>query len=174
MADSIGGPIFPRTGIQEGHLHFDKENNILWVYNGGLASDITNWSIVGGNGSVGGGFQRWPWKITGTEMSIGFGVQGEQEFIVPASGTITGWAVIIGSASPTPVEFDVVLTNDPFGGADTIDTITVPISSLEFISERGLSFAVVEGGVLSVLQQTQFDPAVHDVKMSGYIDFTPS
>lgn len=55
MADSVGGPVFPRTGIQEGHLHFDKVNNILYVYNGGNPAVDANWSEVGGSGASGEG-----------------------------------------------------------------------------------------------------------------------
>ena len=50
MADSVGAG-FPRTSIQEGHLHFNLNMNILYVYNGGDPYNDANWSQVGGNGS---------------------------------------------------------------------------------------------------------------------------
>lgn len=175
MADSVGSSVFPRTGIQEGHLHFNKDANTLHVYNGGDPSNIVNWSEVGGSGSAiaSSSIQRWPFHMTGTEMSVGFGVSGEVEVIIPVDGTITKWGVIIGTV-PTPVEFDIELIDDPFGGSDPIDIITIPISSTQLITENVLSFVVTANQVIGVFQITTFNPAVHDVKISGYIEFTPS
>lgn len=53
MADSIGGSTLPRTGIQEGWTHFDKDNNILYIYNGGNPAIASNWTVVGGSGATG-------------------------------------------------------------------------------------------------------------------------
>jgi hypothetical protein len=45
MADSVGNG-FPRTGIQEGHLHFRLDENALYMYIGGNPAVDTNWVLV--------------------------------------------------------------------------------------------------------------------------------
>lgn len=172
MADSVGNG-FPITNLNVGWTHYYISRRILYVWNGGDPADESTWSEIGGSSASVIGEQRWPWYLSGADVSVGSGVSGELEFIIPSDGIITGWGVIVGSV-PTPVEFDIELRDDPFGGADPIDIITLPISSTQLVEERNISFVVSAGDVIGIFEDTTLNPAVLDLKISGYIDFTPS
>lgn len=177
MADSVGGPTLPRTGIQEGHLHFDKESNILWVYNGGLASNPANWSVVspvsssGSSGSI--GFQRWPWHWKGTELSSAFGAGGFSIFVAPAAGTITKWATLVGGVG-LPEDTNMQFYDDVLNTFILIDSFTLPTGTNNAKSERTLSLSVASGRVIGVLTANSYAPTAHTVTLDGYVDFTPN
>jgi hypothetical protein len=49
MPDGItAGPGFPYTNISLGHLHFRTDQNVIYQYQGGTASDINNWFPISG------------------------------------------------------------------------------------------------------------------------------
>lgn len=172
MADSVGGSTFPKTGIQEGHLHFDKTANTLYIYNGGNPADIANWSEVGGAGdAVSSGNQRWFWKFSGTEFSVGFGATGEQDFVAPANGAIVQWGVISINAGQ---DMDFSLRYDPFNIDELIDSVVITTAQTEALFERVVSKVVLLGDVIAVYQTNVFNPAEHGAVMCGYIDFVPS
>jgi len=175
VADSIGGPRFPRTGIQEGHLHFDKNNNILYVYNGGDPSVDSNWSEVGGSGaSVGssGGVQRWPFHFIGFEMSVtGGGAQAY--FVAPAAGTITRWGLIVGSSS-LPEDTIMQFYFDPFSAFTLVDSVTLLTGANNVKTERVISSVVAVGDVVAVIMANSYNPADNNVAFDGFVEFTPN
>jgi hypothetical protein len=180
MADSVGGLTFPKTGIQEGHLYFNKDSNTLHIYRGGDPADVANWgeieiTVGGGSSGVGSGTQRWPWKFFGTEVSVNFGQSGEAYFIAPVAGMITKWGIIVGTiALPASNDAIMILIHDPFAADTTIDTYTVVESTSAEIVERVVSFAVNAGDLITVFWSNSINPDRHDLKMSGYVDFTPN
>lgn len=97
MADSVGRGGFPKTGIQEGHLHFNAQTNILYIWNGGSPAIDSNWSEVGGSGVVVAGSDSGYDSVTGFDTTVSEFID---DFIFGfADGTVTdeianGWVYI--------------------------------------------------------------------------------
>ncbi len=114
--------------------------------------------------------QRWPWKFTGTEISVGFGVVAEQDFIMPSAGALTKWGLLVVNA-PGPTTYE--LRYNPFTVDLLIDTVTIAALQNEIAFERVISQNVIAGDVVAVYETSTISPADHTIKMSGYIEFTP-
>jgi hypothetical protein len=174
MADSVGGPVFPRTSIQEGHLHFDKTTNTLFVYNGGDPSDTNNWSVVSPISSSGGSsVQRYHFRLTGLDNAQ---TLTEFYFFAPFAGTITEWALFVASQAIPAGGADMQLVIDPFGSFTIVDSFTIPENTggLAGTTVRAVSGAVADGAVILVVNNTIFAPAANGVVISGYVDVTPA
>jgi len=177
MADSVGAG-FPTRNIQRGHLFFDTDTSTLYVYIGGdPAGDAANWrsvsvgSVIPGSETVA-GFVRWPWMFTGTSMSTGFGEIARATFVAPAAGRITQWQ-IVESFATWPTDATILLNFDPFGASINVDIFTLPSGTQNEVFTRNVSRIVAAGDIVMVQQNTTLSPALHNVVLSGYVDFTP-
>lgn len=178
MADSVGGPVLPRSGIQEGHLHFDKDNNVLYVYSGGNPATGSNWSVVNTGSSSGSsgssGLQRWSFHITGNDISTGLGVNnGQFYFVAPVAGTFTKWATIVGT-NAAPENISMQLYFDPFVAFTLLGSFTIPQGSSNLKTERVISKVMVAGQIILVFVANTLSPAVQAFMIDGFVDFTPS
>lgn len=171
MADSVGSG-FPKNNFNRGHLFFDIDNNTLYMFIGNDTSDPANWIAINtGSSGSGSGSQRWFWKFSGTEFSVGFGVTAEQDFVAPANGTIVQWGIISINAGQ---DANFSLRYDPFSTDIPIDSVIITSTQTETLFERVVSRAVLLGDIVAVYQTNTFNPAEHDARMCGYIDFTPA
>jgi len=172
MSDSVGSG-FPTRGIQRGHIFFDTDVQTLFVYLGGDAANSANWKPIAAPN-----VQRWPTKFIGTEVSVGFGLLAEANFVAPVNGTITKWGLIVGSVV-LPAVTDVELQIGPSNESGQLDAFSIPVAENRRY-ERALSLidvpdaVIAAGTIVRITITTTYSPANHAVKISGYVDFEPS
>jgi hypothetical protein len=172
MADSVGGAGFPITGIQEGHIHFNKNDNTAYMYAGGDPANVSNWNQIvlnGGSSSR----QRWHYLLTGTMMSAGFGIAGQYFFVAPLAGTITKWGIILGSTTITD-NLTLRLYYDPLVSFTQIGQQILVGGTNSKVFEQAMSQSVVAGDLLMVANQNTVNPAQQTIMVGGYVDFTPN
>lgn len=154
------------TTRQDGATWFNKTLNTFRAWDG------TQVVTVGGS-SGGSGVQRWPLHITGTEISIGFGGTTQVYFVAPAAGTITKWAIIVGTV-PLPQDTTFEFYYDPFGALSLVDLVTLVATTVSVKNERVISQVVNAGDIVEFFISTTYNPANHSVIIDGFVDFTPS
>lgn len=173
MADSFGSG-FPRVNINPGHTFFDVDILQLFVYKGGDTLNPVNWESLNAAAVVGGGgVQRWPWKVTGTEWGAAIAADAEHDFIAPNNGTITKWGIVIYVGGSNQ-DILVQLVRDKFNTFDLIDQFNIVTLTTQTVVERVVAEPVVLGSLVSIFFPNILNPADLGVKISGYVDFTPS
>lgn len=151
---------------QDGAFWFNKTTNVFRSWDGTQIVTV-------GSGGGGSSAQRWPWKVIGPEWGSGIAQDAEQDFLIPAAGTITKWAIVIYVAGVNQ-DINVQLVKDKFNTFDLIDEFLVPQSATLTVVERVVSRGVVLSDMVSIFIPDILNPADPGVKLSGYIDFTPS
>jgi len=176
MADSVGAG-FPTTGIQRGHIFFDLDTQLPYVFIGGNAADVANWLVLNiGALVIPPIVQRWHWQASGFEVSTPNDTPTgatEMFFVMPSDGRLVKWGIVIGSVS-APFTTNFRLVADPFVTFAPFEFLAFNPGDDNMKLEATFSRSVLAGDVIMVNEFNVYNPANTQVRLSGYIDFLPN